>query len=354
MAPQHLKLKIFPHGANKVVRVEAAGHLASMDALRACIKTYTAEADYRVLYVDDEGDRVTVASDAELAASLTAQNKATLTYEVVRKRCARRGPCGPAFFVGVPHCAPRCGGAEGMKAECEAWAAMSDEEKAAKMRAKCEHWAKKVSESGACAGAEAAFAKCAAAAEAFAGLPDEEKAAKLGGLARGFAEHLRASGLEGPASWAAAAAEAFAAGEEEAAAAEEEAAAAERVAVHESLETAAAGAPKPVAEPSGATALGLDQVRIAVQESLATAAAEAAPAEETKEEPKDESADSWEAVPAPGKPDVISALRSLEDMGFTSLAGVDACLSAVAAHTKPDRSVDLNAAVADLVKLIQA
>jgi len=33
MASQHLKLKIFPHGANKVVRVEAAG------ARPRCIQT---------------------------------------------------------------------------------------------------------------------------------------------------------------------------------------------------------------------------------------------------------------------------------------------------------------------------
>jgi len=332
MSAIHLKLK-YANGKTIVVD-ELENHIKSLSSLRECIETYMDEKDaYTIMYLDNEGDAVTVEDDAGVRASVAARAQTrAVTYHVV--------PAGAAFFCARP-------------GRCKSKRAAA--------------WAKRAS---ACAGAEACFAKCASAAQDFAALSDDEKAAKLGGLATAFAEHLKESGLDGPAKWAAAAAEAFAAG----AGAAEEASGAERVAVQESLETAAAGAPKPVAEPSGNTALGLDQVRIAVEESLATAAAEAAkpeavataaaeaakpeaegpaPAEESKEEPTGgESAESWEAVQPP-KNDVIGALRCLEEMGFTSLAGVDACLGAVQKHTRADRSVDLNAAVADLVALIK-
>merc|ERR1719502_1333742 len=53
--------------------------------------------------------------------------------------------------------------------------------------------------------------------------------------------------------------------------------AAKLVAVSESLESATAGAPTPAAEPEGATALGLDNLRIAVQAPRRSASTTSAP-----------------------------------------------------------------------------
>ena len=120
------------------------------------------------------------------------------------------------------------------------------------------------------------------------------------------------------------------------AAADEAAAAAERVAVSESLESATAGAPVPAAEPEGATALGLDNLRIAVQASLD----DAPPAPPS----------GWEDV---GDDKVLAALRSLEAMGFVDSLGADACLARVQMHMTSSGAVDLDAAVADLVALMK-
>ena len=121
------------------------------------------------------------------------------------------------------------------------------------------------------------------------------------------------------------------------AAADEAAAAAERVAVSESLESATAGAPAPVAEPEGATALGLDNLRIAVQASLDDAPPAPPPS-------------GWEDV---GDDKVLAALRSLEAMGFVESLGADACLARVQMHMTSSGSVYLDAAVADLVALMK-
>ena len=121
------------------------------------------------------------------------------------------------------------------------------------------------------------------------------------------------------------------------AAADEAAAAAERVAVSESLESATAGAPAPVAEPEGATALGLDNLRIAVQASLDDAPPAPPPS-------------GWEDV---GDDKVLAALRSLEAMGFVQSLGADACLARVQMHMMSSGAVDLDAAVADLVSLMK-
>ena len=120
------------------------------------------------------------------------------------------------------------------------------------------------------------------------------------------------------------------------AAADEAAAAAERVAVSESLESATAGAPVPAAEPEGATALGLDNLRIAVQASLD----DAPPAPPS----------GWEDV---GDDKVLAALRSLEAMGFVDSLGADACLARVQMHMMSSGAVDRDAAVADLVSLMK-
>ena len=121
------------------------------------------------------------------------------------------------------------------------------------------------------------------------------------------------------------------------AAADEAAAAAERVAVSESLESATAGAPPPAAEPEGATALGLDNLRIAVQASL-------------DEAPPAPPPSGWEDV---GDDKVLAALRSLEAMGFVDSLGADACLARVQMHMTSSGAVDLDAAVADLVALMK-
>ena len=122
------------------------------------------------------------------------------------------------------------------------------------------------------------------------------------------------------------------------AAADEAAAAAERVAVSESLESATAGAPTPAAEPEGATALGLDNLRIAVQASL-------------DEAPPAPPPSGWEDV---GDDKVLAALRSLEAMGFVDSLGADACLARVQMHMESTGDVNLDAAVADLVALMKA
>jgi len=121
------------------------------------------------------------------------------------------------------------------------------------------------------------------------------------------------------------------------AAADEAAAAAERVAVSESLESATAGAPTPAAEPEGATALGLDNLRIAVQASL-------------DEAPPAPPPSGWEDV---GDDKVLAALRSLEAMGLVQSLGADACLARVQMHMTSSGAVDLDAAVADLVALMK-
>jgi len=125
------------------------------------------------------------------------------------------------------------------------------------------------------------------------------------------------------------------------AAADEAAAAAERVAVSESLESATAGAPAPVAEPEGATALGLDNLRIAVQASLDEVGASAPPSAPPS---------GWEDV---GDDKVLAALRSLEAMGFVESLGADACLARVQMHMTSSGDVNLDAAVADLVALMK-
>ena len=119
------------------------------------------------------------------------------------------------------------------------------------------------------------------------------------------------------------------------AAADEAAAAAERVAVSESLESATA--PAPAAEPEGATALGLDHLRIAVQASLDDAPPAPPPS-------------GWEDV---GDDKVLAALRSLEAMGFVESLGADACLARVQMHMTSTGDVNLDAAVADLVALMK-
>ena len=121
------------------------------------------------------------------------------------------------------------------------------------------------------------------------------------------------------------------------AAADEAAAAAERVAVSESLESATAGAPVPSAQPEGATALGLDNLRIAVQASL-------------DEAPPAPPPSGWEDV---GDDKVLAALRSLEAMGLVQSLGADACLARVQMHMTSSGAVDLDAAVADLVSLMK-
>jgi hypothetical protein len=162
------------------------------------------------------------------------------------------------------------------------------------------------------------------------------------------AAKLRVCRRRRPAPCAEAAAEASAAMEAAAvaaaadiAAADEAAAAAERVAVSESLESATAGAPVPAAEPEGNTALGLDNLRIAVQASLDEAGASALP-------PAPPSG--WEDV---GDDKVLAALRSLEAMGFVDSLGADACLARVQMHMTSSGAVDLDAAVADLVALMK-
>lgn len=157
------------------------------------------------------------------------------------------------------------------------------------------------------------------------------------------AAKLRVCRRRRPAPCAEAAAEASAAMEAAAvaaaadiAAADEAAAAAERVAVSESLESATAGAPVPAAEPEGNTALGLDNLRIAVQASLD----DAPPAPPS----------GWEDV---GDDKVLAALRSLEAMGFVDSLGADACLARVQMHMTSSGAVDLDAAVADLVALMK-
>ena len=116
------------------------------------------------------------------------------------------------------------------------------------------------------------------------------------------------------------------------AAADEAAAATERVAVSESLESATAGAPVPSAQPEGATALGLDNLRIAVQASL-------------DEAPPAPPPSGWEDV---GDDKVLAALRSLEAMGFVDSLGADACLARIQMHMTSTGDVNLDAAVADL------
>ena len=125
------------------------------------------------------------------------------------------------------------------------------------------------------------------------------------------------------------------------AAADEAAAAAERVAVSESLESTTAGAPVPSAQPEGATALGLDNLRIAVQASLDEVGASAPPSAPPS---------GWEDV---GDDKVLAALRSLEAMGFVESLGADACLARVQMHMTSSGDVNLDAAVADLVALMK-
>ena len=97
------------------------------------------------------------------------------------------------------------------------------------------------------------------------------------------------------------------------------------------------GAPVPAAEPEGATALGLDNLRIAVQASLDDAPPAPPPS-------------GWEDV---GDDKVLAALRSLEAMGFVDSLGADACLARVQMHMMSSGAVDLDAAVADLVSLMK-
>ena len=94
----------------------------------------------------------------------------------------------------------------------------------------------------------------------------------------------------------------------------------------------------PAAEPEGATALGLDNLRIAVQASLDEAGASALP-------PAPPSG--WDV----GDDKVLAALRSLEAMGF-----VEAWAPSLAPRPDAHESsgaVDLDSAVADLVALMK-
>ena len=97
----------------------------------------------------------------------------------------------------------------------------------------------------------------------------------------------------------------------------------------------------------------MDHVRLAVAASLETAAEELKNA--ANEEAKAEQSDSpseWEKVEST-PPSAIAALQQLEDMGFTKLAGMEACLGAVKEHMDGP-NVDLNAVVADLLAIIKA
>ncbi|KAH8051134.1 M16 peptidase-like protein [Aureococcus anophagefferens] len=98
------------------------------------------------------------------------------------------------------------------------------------------------------------------------------------------------------------------------------------------LETAAAGAETPAAaEPTGATELGLDHVRLATQASLETAAKEHGAAEEAKEPPAPPAeaaspSSEWEEFISSDTAGVFEALKQLEEMGFVAKNGFEKVL----------------------------
>ena len=321
----HLKLKLLSgggRGAVAVHRMELGGHCSSYAKLVETVSALTTETEsLDLFYVDNEQDVCKVTSDQELKASFEAR---ALDH-------------GVALFIGAPPDTP-AGAVRACAATTTATATGAGE----------------VHVNVTCDGCNMSPIvgpryKCLVRDDYDLCVRCNSLEAEPFPKVRVPAAKVRVCRRRRrPAPCAEAAAEASAAMEAAAvaaaadiAAADEAAAAAERVAVSESLESATAGAPVPAAEPEGATALGLDNLRIAVQASLDEAGASALP-------PAPPSG--WEDV---GDDKVLAALRSLEAMGFVESLGADACLARVQMHMTSTGAVDLDAAVADLVALMK-
>ena len=327
----HLKLKLLSggdRGAVAVHRMELGGHCSSYAKLVETVSALTTETEsLDLFYVDNEQDVCKVTTDNELKASFEAR---ALDHGVATFIAAPPGtPAGAVRAVAVTATTSTGSGEVHVNVTCDG----CNMSPIVGPRYKCL--------------VRDDFDLCTRCnsleAEPFPKV--RVPAAKLQ-IPRGRAVRVGRRRRPGPCAEACAeaAAEASAAMEAAAvaaaadiAAADEAAAAAERVAVSESLESATAGAPAPAAEPKGATALGLDNLRIAVQASL-------------DEAPPAPPPSGWEDV---GDDKVLAALRSLEAMGFVESLGADACLARVQMHMTPSGDVNLDAAVADLVALMK-
>ena len=310
----HLKLKLLSGRGAVVHRMELGDRCSSYAKLRETVSALTTEP-LDLYYVDSEQDVCKVTTDDELKASFEARALSS----------------GVATFIGAPP-----GTAAGAV-------------RAVAVTAATETGAGEVHVNVTCDGCNMSPIvgpryKCLVRDDYDLCVRCNSLEAEPFPKVRVPAAKVRLCRRRRPAPCAEAAAEASAAMEAAAvaaaadiAAADEAAAAAERVAVSESLESATAGAPTPAAEPEGATALGLDNLRIAVQASLDDAPPAPPPS-------------GWEDV---GDDKVLAALRSLEAMGFVESLGADACLARVQMHMMSSGAVDLDSAVADLVALMK-
>ena len=310
----HLKLKLLSGRGAVVHRMELGDRCSSYVKLRETVSALTTEP-LDLFYVDNEQDVCKVTTDNELKASFEARALSS----------------GVATFIGAPP-----GTAAGAV-------------RAVAVTAATETGAGEVHVNVTCDGCNMSPIvgpryKCLVRDDYDLCVRCNSLEAEPFPKVRVPAAKLRVCRRRRPAPCAEAAAEASAAMEAAAvaaaadiAAADEAAAAAERVAVSESLESATAGAPVPAAEPEGNTALGLDNLRIAVQASLDDAPPAPPPS-------------GWEDV---GDDKVLAALRSLEAMGFVESLGADACLARIQMHMTSSGEPDLDAAVADLVALMK-
>jgi len=308
----HLKLKLLSGRGAVVHRMELGDRCSSYAKLRETVSALTTEP-LDLYYVDSEQDVCKVTTDDELKASFEARALSS----------------GVATFIGAPP-----GTAAGAV-------------RAVAVTAATETGAGEVHVNVTCDGCNMSPIvgpryKCLVRDDYDLCVRCNSLEAEPFPKVRVPAAKVRLCRRRRPAPCAEAAAEASAAMEAAAvaaaadiAAADEAAAAAERVAVSESLESATA--PAPAAEPEGATALGLDHLRIAVQASLDDAPPAPPPS-------------GWEDV---GDDKVLAALRSLEAMGFVESLGADACLARVQMHMMSSGAVDLDSAVADLVALMK-
>ncbi|KAH8052314.1 M16 peptidase-like protein [Aureococcus anophagefferens] len=318
-----MKLKL--HRVDGSLEVRRVGLRANtLEALRAAVDATfpDLEGKYDLLYVDADGDTCTLKTDEELAISFIARSDGAAVFHVVPSRAPASvhvgvtcDDCGMSPIRGFRFkCTVRpdydlCG-------RCDARDPESFEDQAPGEAAKA---AEMMGDGNAAKGA-ALFAELRAkAAEAMRdGDADTDVMAEM---AKKFQEREGADG-EPPCAFMAEMAEKW---RRRRGGRRRRRSAWRRP----SLETAAAGAETPAAaEPTGATELGLDHVRLATQASLETAAKEHGAAEEAKEPPAPPAeaaspSSEWEEFISSDTAGVFEALKQLEEMGFVAKNGFE-------------------------------
>ncbi|KAH8093019.1 M16 peptidase-like protein [Aureococcus anophagefferens] len=377
-----MKLKL--HRVDGSLEVRRVGLRANtLEALRAAVDATfpDLEGKYDLLYVDADGDTCTLKTDEELAISFIARSDGAAVFHVVpRARGVHVGvtcdDCGMSPIRGFRFkCTVRpdydlCGRCDARDPESfpkiklsepkRRWARDGEKWRREKQRTcggakPCEgtlsaELKQKAAEMMTATGEGRRRELSAKAAEAMRdGDADTDVMAEM---AKKFQEREGADG-EPPCAFMAEMAEKWRAAAREADADAD----AVRVATSESLETAAAGAETPAAaEPTGATELGLDHVRLATQAS--SRPPRSTRAEEAKEPPAPPAeaaspSSEWEEFISSDTAGVFEALKQLEEMGFVAKNGFEQVLKAVQKHHAKD-GIDLNAAIADLLQALKS